>query len=465
MGLGVLETLSPSLLRKITYLATTGVSFDAATKAVAEALELDLKVKRVERLTERHGARRVAEREASVAEFAQSKLLDKLKAPPGVKTPAVACISCDGGRIQRCDLPATALSHWTETKVGILLELKPETHTSDPCPQIPTKFLDLVEMEKVTREIKRAVPKGQVFATGEMSDTHDVTGQNPATENAANTSPADQSAAAETSQEILSPTPVAVTPKVPAAEDPVAAARVVAVPPKVLSRDLVASLADSHAFGKHLAARAWELGFSAAPVKAFVADGGSANWGIWEREFKHQKYVPILDFIHALTYIFSAAMAGRSRDAGAPVYHRWITWAWQGQVSQVIVELAQRAAELGSPPADASDTDPRKVVAGTLTYLTNQQSRMNYSSYRQAGLPVTSSHIESAVKQIGRRVKGSEKFWTEAGAEALLQLRADQLSDTRPLDGFWRRQIENATGTKPYAPRGPRQAKKSQASA
>ena len=161
MGLGMLETFSPCVVRKLTHLATIGVSFAGGTQAAEEVLELDLKVKRVERLTERQGARRVVERETSVAQWGEKTLLEKLQAAPGVKAPAVVCVSCDGGRVQRCDLPETAASHWTETKVGVCLELKPETHTGDPCPQVPTKFLDLAEMEKVTREIKRAVPKGQ----------------------------------------------------------------------------------------------------------------------------------------------------------------------------------------------------------------------------------------------------------------------------------------------------------------
>jgi len=33
-----------------------------------------------------------------------------------------------------------------------------------------------------------------------------------------------------------------------------------------------------------------------------------------------------------------------------------------------------------------------------------------------------SSLVESVVKQVNRRVKGSEKFWSEEGAEAILQL-------------------------------------------
>ncbi len=62
---------------------------------------------------------------------------------------------------------------------------------------------------------------------------------------------------------------------------------------------------------------------------------------------------------------------------------------------------------------------------------------MNYPQYRCEGLPITSAYIESAIKQMNLRVKGSERFWSENASE-ILQLRADCLSDTDPLDNFWR---------------------------
>ena len=399
-------------MRKTVHLGTKLGSFESARDSVAETLEIELTTKRVERLTERIGRERVAQRELAIADWEALPLVAKLAAPKGIKAPAVAGVSCDGGRMQRCDLSEDAKSHWCETKVGALLEIAPNPHETDPCPQVPTKFLDVVRMEQVTREIKRAVPKGQAFASSEKS---------PPTSSANSCE-----AAATTAEEIF------------------------AEPPVVESRDVVASLADSAAFGKQLAAHAWSLGFAAALLKFFIADGSSTNWGIWQRHFKHLEFVPILDFIHALTYVYSAAMAGRSREAGGPVYVRWITWVWQGEVTRVIAELAARAVELGPLSPDAADTDPRQIVADTLTYLTNQQSRMNYPTYRLMGLPTTSSHIESTVKQISRRVKGSEKFWTESSGEALLQLRADQLCDTAPLDSFWLRRIRQATGTRKY---------------
>ena len=71
---------------------------------------------------------------------------------------------------------------------------------------------------------------------------------------------------------------------------------------------------------------------------------------------------------------------------------------------------------------------------------------MKYAEYRRAGLPITTSHVESTIKQMNHRVKGSEKFWSESGAEAILQLRADLLSETAPLDDFWDRRQANITG-------------------
>lgn len=395
-------------MQKAVPLATKLTSFASATESVNETLEVQLKTKRIERLTERIGGERVAERIAAVAQWKKLPLVKKLAAPQGVKPPAVVCVSCDGGRMQRCDLPEDAKTHWCEMKVGVLEELKVESHTEDPCPQIPDKFLDLAKMDEVTREIKRGVPKGTPF----------------------------ERAAEE---------PTADSANVMVVDDPI-----IAKPPVVLARDVAASLTESRAFGEQLAAHAWSLGYAGATKKAFVGDGSSTNWGIWEREFKHQQYVPVLDFIHALTYVYSAAMAGRTREAGRANYISWITSVWKGDVVHVIAELAMRAVELGSPPPDALDTDPRQIIADTITYLTNQQSRMNYPRYRTAGLPITSSHIESMVKQINRRVKGSEKFWTEEAGEAMLQLRADQLSDTAPMNLFWTRRAAHATGTRSH---------------
>jgi hypothetical protein len=114
--------------------------------------------------------------------------------------------------------------------------------------------------------------------------------------------------------------------------------------------------------------------------------------------------------------------------------------------------VEERQAKLGLPEKDEPETSPRQVVARTLSYLRNQQDKMHYDEYRRQGLPITSSLMESVVKQVNRRVKGTEKFWSEERAEAILQLRADQLSDDQPLEAFWQRRQEAATGQRRYRP-------------
>jgi hypothetical protein len=125
---------------------------------------------------------------------------------------------------------------------------------------------------------------------------------------------------------------------------------------------------------------------------------------------------------------------------------------WQGQVSRVLVALEERQAALGLPDKDEPATRPRQVVARTQTYLRNQQGKMRYDAYRRQGLPLTSSVMESVVKQVNRRVKGTEKFWSEEGAEAVLPLRAAPRSDDQPREAFWQRRQEAATGQHRYCP-------------
>lgn len=110
----------------------------------------------------------------------------------------------------------------------------------------------------------------------------------------------------------------------------------------------------------------------------------------------------------------------------------------------------RRAAALGLPQKDEPEASPRKVVAEALSYLSNHQAQMQYDAYRRDGLPITSSHMESTVKRFNRRVKGTEKFWSEEGAEAILKLRADHLSDTEPLEAYWKNRQDTATGRRQY---------------
>ena len=108
-------------------------------------------------------------------------------------------------------------------------------------------------------------------------------------------------------------------------------------------------------------------------------------------------------------------------------------------------ELLSRTLRSQAEEQSSVETCTRGVFAKSLGYLRNQPSRIRYAEYRRAGLPITSSHVESAIKQFNRRVKGTEKL-RPAATEAILRLRADTLSDTRPLDRFRHSRARTATG-------------------
>ena len=58
--------------------------------------------------------------------------------------------------------------------------------------------------------------------------------------------------------------------------------------------------------------------------------------------------------------------------------------------------------------------------------------------------------MESTIKQLSRRVKGTEKFWNQSTVEAILQLSADSLSNSQPLQSFWGRWQNKITGMNRY---------------
>jgi hypothetical protein len=407
------------MLDKIVYAGVNNSSFAQGSQDLAKLAEVQVSAKQVERVCKRIGEERIAERNEAVAAYQKLPLTERKETPAGVTAPNLAVVGCDGGRVQILDrtgadsVEAEQASdaedgrrgkHWREDKIGLLMTMASAVSASDPCPEIPEGFIDPTRILKLARELKKqALPNEE--AVKETS----------ATEMGVET-------LAENRQEYE--------------------------PPEVLEKQYVGSRVRWPDFGPILARAAWAWGFFGAKRKAFIGDGSDNNWTIWRQHFS--SFVPILDFIHALSYVFAAAMAGRKFAEGWSIYEQWIRWVWSGEVAQVIAALAQRQLELGQPLPGESETNAQQLVAQALTYLQNHQSQMQYAEYRRQGLPITSSYVESAVKQFNQRVKGTEKFWSEPGAEAVLQLRADHLSEDEPLKQFWQTRQAKQTGQRPY---------------
>jgi hypothetical protein len=205
-------------------------------------------------------------------------------------------------------------------------------------------------------------------------------------------------------------------------------------------RTVVASMAPSETFGWQMAAEVKRRGLNRARRKACVCDGQQYNWTLFEMHLLPWGFIGILDFVHLLAYLYDAAHAWRKdRGRAWKQYVQWLRWAWSGQVKPLLASLRQAASQLGAPPPDASDSDPREIVKDALGYVRNNRTRMDYPRYRRLGLPTSSAPVESTIKQINRRVKGTEKFWLNGGAEAILQLRAAYLSEDDRTSTYWLR--------------------------
>lgn len=419
MGVESEYDYTPRMYRRLVFAVVQATSFADAAEVLAELCDLKLLPKRLWRAAQRIGEERRQECRAA-AERYEALPLPARRESPAPQIPPVACVQMDGGRYQQRDrcaaetLPEATPSVaseassqdapndgcWREYKAGLLMSMTSKTHAEDPCPELPATFADPTKMREIAREIKGFTSESAVALQVEEATGVEL----PA--------PAEQ--------------------------------------PELLVKSVVATSGDVDAFGPLLATAAYERGFHAAPRKAFVADGSSTNWGVWRKYFSY--YTPILDFVHALMYVYAAAMAGRAPNEGWLHYRDWAQWLWSGQVERLLAALQQRQQELGVPEKKETGT-PRAQLASSLGYLTNQRQRMNYPEYRKQGLPITSSPMESTVKQINRRIKGTEKFWSQ-GADPMLHLIADRLSQTNATEKFWSRRTNHIIRSASYIQAG-----------
>lgn len=426
LGIESKYAYTPRMYRRIVFAAAQGVSFSDASEALRELGELELLPKRVWRAAKRIGQERIEECRDAACHY-QELPLPAQRESPVAQIPPVACVQMDGGRYQErirnmsqtmaseassSDEEASSSDEkvssidsqedgpWREYKAGVLMSMTSDTYAVDPCPKLPDTFADPGKMREIAREIKGFTSESLVSLKADEE-------------------------AGENGRDRIGR-------------------------PEVLVKSVVATSEDVNTFGPLLAAAAYERGFNAAPRKAFVADGSSTNWSVWQKYFSH--YTPILDFVHALMYVYAAAMAGRSANEGWSHYRDWSQWLWSGQVERILDALKQRQQELGLPEKKETNT-PRAQVASSLRYLTNQRSRMKYDEYRRQGLPITSSPIESTIKQINRRIKGTEKYW-DGGADSMLHLVADRLSQTNTVSKFWDRRLNRLIQSASYQQAG-----------
>jgi hypothetical protein len=177
-----------------------------------------------------------------------------------------------------------------------------------------------------------------------------------------------------------------------------------------------AVLGDVEAFTPLLVRTAQTHGFFDVPQSSIVADGAAWIWGIADRHFPHS--VQIVDWYHAGAHLADAAQA-RFPDQPA------LATAWLQTQRQVLFE-----GSLNALLADLNQVG----LSETAHYFDTHQARMHYTEFQEAGLPIASGSVESAVKQFKQRLTAPGMNWSRPGAERMIPIRAavlDQSFDAR----------------------------------
>jgi hypothetical protein len=397
---------SPSTLNRIVQAAGQVKSHQVAAKVLGVVGNIAISGRHVNRLAEEIGTELKEQRDRETEDYVHHR-----RQKPTPAAPALVAIGLDGGRVlTRQSGQGTGVhgQQWKEDKTACLLTLEGKTFSADPHPQPPRCFLDAPEVDKLVREIQAHHGRREENELPQLAEL-------------------------SLGKQALPSAPPAPSaePTTPAKKD---------WPPQRTkqARTCVATMQDCAAFGKMVAAEAHRRNFQAAPRGALLGDGSAWIWNL------HAKWFPeltaVVDFVHALTYLYvTATVLASSVTERWQWYVGWMTLCWQGRVRAVIDDLEAHLGRLEPSPTTAKlpPTDPREVLRRTLTYLKNNESRMNYAEYRKQGMPVSSSMVESLIKEINYRVKGTEKFWDNPeGAEAILQVRAALLSDDDRLTDY-----------------------------
>jgi hypothetical protein len=244
-------------------------SFAEGTRAVEKMLELEISSAGLCALTEKLGRERASLRDSEVERFDKGELKsDYHEAPP------VAAVAMDGGRAQvrASGAPRGVHEHaWTETKIADLSTYTDIRFLLDPQPEPPSEFLDPPKVLKLVRQMKGF--SGRAHADDRSQGVKKGPGQWKKRKKRAKKR----------------------------------------TKPRRKVRTVVATTRSCEQFGPMVAAEATRRGFFRAGKKAVLGDGSPWIWGI--ADFFFVGFTPILDFLHVLTHLYSAAKAPYTCDA------------------------------------------------------------------------------------------------------------------------------------------------------
>jgi hypothetical protein len=210
--------------------------------------------------------------------------------------------------------------------------------------------------------------------------------------------------------------------------------------PAPQERTCVATMRNWDEMADMLSWEAERRNWRSAQEVVMIGDGGAGVKGVWQTAFATIPF--ILDWAHAMEHVHACAAAAYATESERKAWSKKQEEAlWEGRVLDVQREIARLSKKKGEPPPGAAETDARLILKRNAAYFRENAPHMDYPTDRRKGWPIGSGIVESCVKQFGKRVKGTEKFWSMAGAESTLALLSYFFSEDGRWNRFWNRDI------------------------
>ena len=182
----------------------------------------------------------------------------------------------------------------------------------------------------------------------------------------------------------------------------------------------VAHLGGPKEFGQTMWAEARKRGWATALESQVLGDAAVWIWNLADEHFGTSRQT--VDFCHGAEHLAGVArlLYGEGTAASSRWFNRQKNTLYQGDVARIISSLKRSAKR---KPTLAKD------LTREAGYFENNKRRMNYLEMRNEGWLLGSGTVESGAKQIKARLAGPGMKWSRRGAEHLLLLRTEIMSE------------------------------------
>ncbi len=206
-------------------------------------------------------------------------------------------------------------------------------------------------------------------------------------------------------------------------------------PPRVSNKRVWASLERD---ARTVIEEIFQEGLSRDPQKqrewVILVDGQEHQLNLIQKSIRQHEVKPtiVLDFIHALEYLWKAAYCFHSE--GSQEAEQWVKEralrVLEGQSSNVAAGIRRSATRKDLLPEN------RKAVDKCANYFLNNKDLMHYDQYLAKGYPIATGVIEGACRHLIKdRMDITGARWSLKGAEAILKLRS--LRSSGDFEEYW----------------------------